>query len=107
MAALSSSHAPGESKTTTAPREAADPEYDQKTADALAAMRARLELPPSTGVVPSHLEPPVWDPEAQIGRFNRTGETCIRQENAVDGTDLLPARFRLFPKRFLQTEKCS
>jgi hypothetical protein len=114
-------------------RRNADPEHDQKAAGALAALRAKLELPPSSsGVVASHLEPPVWDPEEQCGRYVRTGEICHRQalvleknnkknaENNAESKDdndennennennendgLLPCRFRLFPRRFLRTE---
>ena len=69
-------------------RRNADPEHDQKAAGALAALRAKLELPPSSsGVVASHLEPPVWDPEEQCGRYLRTGEICHRQALVLENNN--------------------
>ena len=84
-----------------------DPEYDDMTTEALIDMRAKLGLPKkqkSELPLPSHLEPPVWDAESQTGVYSRTGETCCRQRIDTTGEDLLPCHFRLFPRRFLNSE---
>ena len=82
-----------------------DEAYDQMTVDALTSLREKLKLTPAEkhGVVPSHLEPPVWDVQKQQGICPRSGKEYKRENLDVSSLSLLPTHFRLFPSKFLGT----
>ena len=78
-----------------------DNDYIQMTINALTELRQKLNLTPKHNIVPSELEPPVWDVEKQVGIIPRTGKEVSKCINDVSKLDLLPTHYRLFPKQFM------
>ena len=79
-----------------------DNEYVQMTIRALTELRKKLNLTPKHDVVPSDLEPPVWDVEKQVGIVPRTGKQISKVINDVSKLKLLPTHYRLYPKEFMK-----
>eukprot|EP00944_MAST-04C_sp_MAST-4C-sp1_P008153 g8153.t1 len=79
-----------------------DNEYIQMTIRALTELRKKLNLTPKHDVVPSDMEPPVWDVEKQVGIVPRTGKQISKTINDVSKLKLLPTHYRLYPKEFMK-----
>ena len=80
---------------------ASDDNYVQMTINALTEFRKKLNLAPKHNIVPSDLEPPVWNVEKQVGIIPRTGKEVSKRMNDVSKLNLLPTHYRLFPKHFM------
>eukprot|EP00943_MAST-04B_sp_MAST-4B-sp1_P000632 g632.t1 len=78
-----------------------DTNYVQMTINALTEFRKKLNLTPKHNIVPSDLEPPVWNVEKQLGVIPRTGKEVSKRMNDVSKLSLLPTHYRLFPKHFM------